>query len=233
MIIGGAKMRAEFCSANMSEREMRQLIASRHYTRSVPSGHSVYTQYRGAIIVFSLSANKNISRWLLGGDNLVWELSRMWAPDDHEPNLLTKALAHCLEQFISHLKRNSIPLPKAIISYADPAQGHEGGVYRAASWVYLGQSEESRNWIKDGRVIPRRAFHMGKKFLRKPEIEALGFCELKYPGKHRFAKGLTRSARDKIENHAARPKDETIPIVASTVQPCGAAPTTLVRISKR
>lgn len=210
----------------MSVREMRHLICANHYTKSVPSGDSIFTQFDGAIIVFSRPANKNISRWLLGGDNLVWELSRMWAPDSHRRNLLTQAIKRCERSFLLTLRRETIPWPEALVSYADPNAGHEGTVYRAASWTYLGQSEESRSYVNgDGLVMPRRAFHSSRSSLTKAEIEAQGFVELRRPGKRRFAKGLTRWAREKIQKHAARPMDETDPPVASTVQPRGAAPT--------
>jgi hypothetical protein len=191
----------------LSEREMRQIIATKHYTQSLPSGESIFTQHRGVIAVFSRPANKNISRWLLDDDNLVWELSRLWAPDGHEPNLLTQALPKLIESFLWGLAHQGISLPKAIISFADPNAGHSGGIYRAASWIDLGNSEESRVYqTHDGKIIPRRAFHQGKKFLRKKEIEACGFIELHRPGKRRFAKPLNRWARKKIENHTARVK---------------------------
>ncbi len=211
-----------------SVREMRQLICVNHYTGSIPSGDSIFTQFDGAIIVFSQPANKNISRWLLGGDNLVWELSRMWAPDGHRKNLLTQAIPRCTRSFLLTLRRLSTPWPEALVSFADPNAGHEGTVYRAASWVYLGQSEEGRAYTdRAGKVMPRRAFHSSRASLTKVEIEAAGFVELKLPGKRRFAKGLTRWAREKIEKHAARPMDAPFPKGASAAQPRGAAPNTL------
>lgn len=209
----------------LSVREMRQLIATNHYTRSLPSGDSVFTQFENAVLVFSRPANKNISRWLLGGDNLVWELSRMWAPDGHRPNLLTQAIPICIKQFQLTLVREGVPIPEALISFADPNAGHSGRVYIAASWVFLGESEETRLYRDpEGKLVSRRSFHAGPVGMKKADIEALGFVELRRPGKRRFAKGLNRWARGKIQNHAARPTDETVPTVVSAVQPRGAAP---------
>lgn len=172
----------------------RSVLEGNHYTKSVPSGKSTYITYGSVIVVFSIPANRNISRWLLGRDNVVWELSRLWAPDDHAPNLLTQALAAATRLF-----RQMYPEVEALISYADPNVGHLGGVYRAASWKYMGQCEENRAYRSaSGDVVSRRAFHSGRKALRKAEIEALGFVQLKMPGKHRFAKGLTRRAKKQI-----------------------------------
>lgn len=185
----------------MSERTTRELarelILMNHYTRSVPSGKSWYHVHDGAVVVFSLPPNMNISRWLLGEgeDNAVLELSRLWAPDGHQPNLLTQAIAASVRALRPHWG----PSIKALISYADPNVGHLGGIYRAASWVYLGRCEESRHYRDAaGNVVARRKFHSGRNFLRKAEIEALGFYEVKLPGKHRFARGLTRQARRAI-----------------------------------
>lgn len=175
------------------------IIKSHHYTRSVPSGKSRVYIYEDAIAIFAIPANYNISTWLLGEKNVVWELSRLWAPDGHRKNLLTEGLSEMVSQF-----HRDEPAVKALISYADPNVGHSGGVYRAASWVFLGQCEESRYYrSSEGQVVSRRAFHSGSKGMTKSEIESLGYVELKLPGKLRFARGLTRKARRLIERKAA------------------------------
>jgi hypothetical protein len=179
-----------------SDRELAiKLITANHYTHSVPSGKSHYYGCDQAIIVFSLPANYNTSTYLLGRPgNLTWELSRLWAPDGHPPNLLTAAICEAVHAF-----RTDEPDVIALVSYADPNAGHHGGIYRAASWLYLGQTE-NRCWVdSQGKVIPRRSFHSGHSFLTKPQIQAMGYTEVNLPGKHRYAKGLTRGARRLIE----------------------------------
>lgn len=181
-------------------KEMQQTISGNHYSKSVPSGKSCYFWYESAIVVLSIPANKNISSWLLGESNKVWELSRLWAPDGHRPNLLTQAISFAVKKFVA-----SYPEVEALISYADPNVGHSGGVYRAASWTYLGRSEEARYYVgPSGAPVSRRKFHSGSRSMRKEEIEALGYRALKLPGKHRFARGLTKSASKKI---AAKQKE--------------------------
>ena len=188
----------------LSRSEMIQRICKYHYTHSIPSGDSLFCQYQGAIVIFSRPANNQVSRWLLGEDNLVWELSRLWAPDGHEHNLLTQAVSAATKDFLATLRREGIARPQALISYADPNAGHSGRIYHAASWIYLGQSTETRIYqTTDGLRMARRAFHCGDRFLTKGQIEALGFTELKQPGKHRFAKGLSGWARKKINRLAA------------------------------
>jgi hypothetical protein len=69
------------------------------------------------------------------------------------------------------------PAIDPVVSYADPSAGHSGHVYRAASWIETGRSEEVRAWRhKDGGpIVPRRAFHSAERHLNKPEIEKLGY----------------------------------------------------------
>ncbi len=166
------------------------LIRANHYTHSVPSGKSHYIRFGDAVVVWSIPANKNIARFILGYVGSVWELSRLWAPDGHAPNLLTQAISAAVK-IICQLEK-----PDALVSYADPNAGHKGGVYRAASWIYHGKSDEVRAYRgKDGAIAARRAFHSGSKGMTKAQIEAQGFTQLKLPGKERFVKPITAKAK--------------------------------------
>lgn len=165
-------------------------IRGNHYTKTIPSGKSHYFQVGDAIVVWSIPANNNIARFILGWPGKVWELSRLWAPDGHAHNLLTQAISSAVRALVI-LER-----PDALVSYADPNAGHRGGVYRAASWIYHGQSEECRAYRSpSGDIVSRRAFHSGSKGLRKAEIEALGYKEEKLPGKERFVRPVSNRAR--------------------------------------
>jgi hypothetical protein len=178
------------------------LIKANHYTHSVPSGKSHYVAFEDALVVWSIPANRYISKFILGFPGNVWELARLWAPDGHRPNLLTQAISAAVA-VIDELEH-----PDALVSYADPNAGHKGGVYRAASWIYHGQSEEARAYRGlNGQLIARRAFHSGPKCLRKAEIEALGFKELKLPGKERFVRPLSKRARKIIQQQRGLSKD--------------------------
>jgi hypothetical protein len=169
--------------------DAERLICANHYTHSVPSGKSHYVAFRSAIVVWSIPSNKNIGTFLLGRECNCWELARLWAPDGHEPNLLTKAISKA----VGIIKR--IERPDILVSYADPNVGHGGGVYRAAGWLYHGRCEESRAYQgEDGAVLARRAFHSGDRSMTKAEIEAAGYSEIKVAGKHRFVRPLTKRA---------------------------------------
>jgi hypothetical protein len=46
--------------------------------------------------------------------------------------------------------------------------------------------------------VARRAFHSGKKFKTKPEIEEMGYVQVKTPGKVRYVRPLTKRAHRQI-----------------------------------
>lgn len=165
-----------------------ETLKAHHYTHSVPSGKSHYLRYEAALVVWSIPANKNLARFILGRPGNVWELSRLWAPDCHERDLLTRAISAAVK-VIERLEH-----PNAVVSYADPNVGHNGTVYKAASWISHGRSEEVRVYVnQDGQRVARRAFHSGRNGLTKAQIEQQGFRELKLPGKLRFVKYLSPS----------------------------------------
>lgn len=177
LLVGEARKNAEI------------VIKTNHYTRSIPSGKSYWLEFESAIIVWSIPANKNIAKFVLKGPGTVWELARLWAPDGHDKNLLTRAISAAVNVI------RKLENPDALVSYADPNVGHRGGVYRAASWLYHGKSEEVRSYrAPDGTTLARRAFHSGRVNMTKAQIEAAGYTQLKLPGKERFVRPLSRAA---------------------------------------
>lgn len=174
----------------------RETICAFHYTRSWPSGKSFVYTFGDAIVVISIPANYNTAKWLGCRPGRVWELSRLYAPDRHAPNLLTQAISYAVKQF------HALGLADVLLSYADPNAGHSGGVYKAASWVPFGQSEESRTYRDaGGNIVPRRKFHSGKEFIKKAGILAKGYEEVKLPGKLRFLRWLTKTGRKAVLSH--------------------------------
>jgi len=181
------------------EREHAQTtIVRHHYMHSVPSGKSVYVAYEAALVVWSIPANCNIGKFLLWEGAKVWELSRLWAPDGHHPALLTMAISAAIGII------NALERPALLVSYADPNAGHRGGVYRAASWVFDGQTESTRMYLRDGSEVPRRAFHSGSRGMTKAQIEAQGFVEVYRPGKFRFVKPLSHRAKREVAERQLR-----------------------------
>lgn len=164
-------------------------IIKNHYLHSVPSGKSHYVRFGPALVVWSIPANNNIGRFLFGFPANVWELSRLWAPDGHADNLLTQAISAAVG-LIQRLER-----PDGLVSYADPNQGHRGGIYLAASWTLHGRSEDPRAFRKDGKIFTRRSFHSDGANKTKAELIAAGYEPISVAGKIRFVRALSKRAK--------------------------------------
>ena len=165
--------------------EAKKVITDNHYSHSFPSGWTSCYKLEEAYVVFAIPANKNLEGFLFKEPVGLRELSRLWAPDGHAPNLLTRTIAASVKQL-----RADFPVCEAVVSFADPNQGHLGGVYRAASWLYHGQSSEGRVYrLPDGTPVSRRSFHSGSKSL-PPRLPVTYL-----PGKHRFVRCLTVRAK--------------------------------------
>lgn len=184
-------------------RGLHDTIIRNHYLHSVPSGSTWTFTYDSAIVLFSIPGNPHLARWLLGSsEHRILELSRLWAPDGHRPNLLTEAIAYA----VGELRKRDRDVA-ALIAYADPNHAHHGGVYQAGSWRYLGATDETRAYVDAaGRQRSRRAVLGGKKRANRQELQAEGLQEVRVQGKHRYARGLTRQARKAIaeRSHGSR-----------------------------
>lgn len=76
-----------------------------------------------------------ISNQLNLKSNEVYELRRFYTEDNNIHNLESQAIS------LANIEvKNIIPRLKAIITYADSSQGHQGTLYQATNAIYLGKS---------------------------------------------------------------------------------------------
>lgn len=93
------------------------------------------------------------------------------------------------------LLKNS-PNLKLIISYADPAQGHEGTIYKADNWIYEGLTDKVDYYINSkGKELHWR----NARFAQKKGEKLKMFYR---PGKHKYLYPLTKDMRQKLKSEA-------------------------------
>ena len=104
---------------------------------------------------------------------------------------------------IRHLKKTN-PGLRILVSYADTAQGHHGGIYQAGSWFYLGEAETTSLRIHGDVVHPRsvssRYGTSSLSWLRRnvdPRVE-----RVHNPVKYRYAFPLDRRMRRQLSRLA-------------------------------
>lgn len=120
-----------------------------------------------AVCTFGTPPSRHAQKSVCPSDpSLAVELNRLWISDDHSEIQASQFVSQCLKE---------VP-PRIVFSYADTAVGHHGGVYRAMSWNYAGQTDEDRktprfDYVPTNGKHSRDAFRSGEytKVRRKPK----------------------------------------------------------------
>lgn len=125
-----------------------------HYSKKMPIGKMVKigafeSEKFIGVILFSCGANRNIGRPYRLMQNEICELTRI-ALRRH-----TAPVSRILSVALKFIKKQS-PGLKMVVSYADPRQGHHGGIYQATNWIYVGKTRSSSSYIYKGKELHKR-----------------------------------------------------------------------------
>jgi hypothetical protein len=95
---------------------------------------------------------------------------------------------------VKFLKRTN-PGLRLIVSFADPEQGHHGGIYQGGNWAYIGRTAASDEYIYKGKRWQGRSFRNSYKGMEKhPDVKVV-----KGSSKHRYLMPLDDEMRKRIE----------------------------------
>jgi hypothetical protein len=125
-----------------------------HYSEVMPAGKLVKVgvwengKFIGAVI-FGRGANNNIGKPYGLDQTAACELVRIALTKHITPVSKIASIA------MRFLKSNS-PGLRLIISYADPLQGHNGGIYQAGNWIYCGRSQAQQEVMHNGKIMHKR-----------------------------------------------------------------------------
>lgn len=172
-----------------------------HYSESVPVPPLVKigvwenNKFIG-VIIFSRGASSNLLKPYNLNQTQGCELTRV---------ALTKHLtpvSRILSIAFKFLKKNS-PELKLIISFADPNEGHHGGIYQATNWIYTGKSAKSFKYIdKKGREwhsrqVSEKGYNVQQGNIRKT-VKPSDCKKIECEGKHRYLMPLDDVTRKNI-----------------------------------
>lgn len=159
----------------------------RHYLRKRP-GVVVLTLvvyidgWAKGMVMFSLPPTQTNKRY--GGT--CWELARLFLDDELPKNAESFVIAWA----IRYIRRNH-PGVLCLVSYADPAHGHTGRIYRASNCVEDGKTDAGR---KTARVDYQDVY--GRHYSRRSHIpDGVDWFTVPRVSKHRFVYWLCRSRR--------------------------------------
>jgi hypothetical protein len=158
-----------------------------HYSGCLPTGKLVKVgvwedgKYIG-VVLFGRGASPHLGTKFNLSQIEVCELVRIALREHKTPVSRIMAIA------IKFLKASNSGL-KLIVSFADPVQGHHGGVYQANNWIYSGKSNSTTEVFVDGKWRHMRgAFYKMTKETKTREVE----------GKHRYLMPLDNEMRNSI-----------------------------------
>lgn len=126
-----------------------------HYSEQMPAGKTIKfgvwenSEFVGAI-VYGRGANKTLGQPYGLGQLEACELVRIALRDHDTP--VTQLVAESLRQL-----RLIAPGLRLVISFADPEQGHHGGIYQAGNWIYTGMTPSVAEYLVNGRRVHGRS----------------------------------------------------------------------------
>ena len=153
----------------LSNRAARDICRRRHYLGSYSGGAVLNLGVSVANTLLGVAVlgvgPPNAYRFFEGADrHEVLCLARFWLDDRLERNSESLALGVIVRLLRRHQSR-----VKALIAYSDPSAGHTGTIYRAAGFLYLGESETTPLYrLPDGIVHHSRTlgYRFGSRSLR-------------------------------------------------------------------
>ena len=86
--------------------------------------------------------------------------------------------------------RKACPGLRLVVSFADPEEGHHGGIYQAGNWVYTGRSSSTIEYFLKGKWRHVRGAYYDKTAATPTRTRQ---------GKHRYLMPLDADMRRKIE----------------------------------
>lgn len=191
------RLRVDWCSVKAA----RFAVLNWHYSQTMPIAKTVRLgvwfegAFKGAVIFGRACRNQHLMFGVRKEE--VCELARV-ALDQHEGFHVSAVVARALKRL-----KERCPGLRLVVSFADPAQGHEGKIYQAGNWIYLGTSAPVQVLVHQGKRLHRRKY-TGVAFGRPRTTPPPGSVWITTPGKHRYAYPLDRRTRRRLQR-LARP----------------------------
>lgn len=183
-------LRLDWCSYDAA----KYAVENWHYSERMPHSKLVMIgaweegKFIGAVI-FGVGANNHLVTPYGLKNTQGCELVRV-ALQRH------KAPVSKIVSIAIRLLHKANPGLRLIVSYADPKEGHVGGIYQAGNWIYTGQTIKEKAPVLDGRISHNRVLSLRVKAGRATR-KTTQYVEL--PGKYRYLYPLDDAMRKRIE----------------------------------
>lgn len=156
-------------------KEVRQFIEDNHYSKSI-NGVKItqcfVVTHLGGLVGAVLFGQLSTTAWKKFGSNEkeVLELRRLVLIDECGKNSESRVIGSCLRWIGKNL-----PDVKIVVSYADPMYGHEGVIYKASNFDFVGVTPDDKGFHdpETGKTYHSRAMRTKYKGEYKPFVKRL------------------------------------------------------------
>ena len=175
--------------------EIKDFIETYHYSKNV-NGVKVSccfkVQYNGVLIGGALFGSMSTTAWrkFSNQEKKVLELRRLVLLDFAGKNSESRVIGFCLRYIRKNFKDVEV-----IVSYADPYYNHNGTIYKASNFKYIGLSGRDKGFLdkETGKTYHSRALRTKYKGDYKPFVKKLrkklengDLMPIELPSKHCF-----------------------------------------------
>jgi hypothetical protein len=166
-----------------------------HYSKSLPVGKSVKVgawedgKFIG-VVIFAYGANNNIGKPYYLDQIACCELVRVALASHRTPVSRIVAIA------LRFLKKSNDGI-RLVVSYADTAQGHHGGIYQAGGWFFTGTSKGATQYVLHGRIVHSMQIQTQ---IRAGKLKSrVGLSKVQAGSKHKYLMPLDDAMREQVE----------------------------------
>ena len=147
-------------------------------------------------VIYSRGANHNIGGPFNLDQTEVCELTRV-ALDDHDTHV-SRILS-----ISRKLLLDKSPGISLVVSYADPQQDHEGGIYQADNWYYLSRTQPTTQQKVNGETMHKRTVFDKFGTNKIDKIRSMSGVRsaenVSLEGKHKYVYPLTKDIEQKVK----------------------------------
>ena len=169
-----------------------------HYSRRVPAGKLMKVgaweggRYIGCVL-YGRGANNNAGKSYGLQATELCELVRIALTAHQTPVSRIVAVA-------TRFLRAANPGLRLVFSYADPEQGHHGGVYQGGNWIYSGLSGGRAKPVINGKEMHMRSVSARYGTAEMSRLRGMGLSAEKSPvrWKHKYLLPLDDAMREQI-----------------------------------
>ena len=155
--------------------DIKSFVENNHYSKNVNGVKISYcfkVTYNNKLIGAVIFGKMSTTAWkkFANNEKEVLELRRLVLLDEAERNSESRVIGYCLRW----IKKNDKSV-KIIVTYADPLYGHNGKIYQASNFQYIGKSGKDKGYydFETGRIYHSRSLRVKYKGDYKPFAKKL------------------------------------------------------------